>query len=126
MEAMRLSQAEKEARTAAEQRLLNHNGYPAPTPSSHQSHPTTSYRPLDSDQASVRSVGTDLSYATQGGGGSTYHPTTPSANALGKAVERWPDEKQDPLEAGGIYFQPVDPISKLELVDPVLADDGCM
>lgn len=119
LEALRLSQAEKEARSAAEQRILNPNGYAA--------------RGADVDQASLRSLRseTELSYNLAasspgiGAGGLNYVPAQSLAQ-VAKAAENWPEEKKMPLDDGGIYFQPVDPITKLELIDPVLADDGCM
>jgi len=46
---------------------------------------------------------------------------------MGGAHGGWTDDKKGYIEAGdgdGISFQPVDPISKLELVDPCLASDG--
>lgn len=46
---------------------------------------------------------------------------------MGGAHGGWTDDKKgymEPGEGDGISFQPVDPISKLELVDPCLASDG--
>ena len=46
---------------------------------------------------------------------------------MGGAHGGWTDDKKGYIDAGegdGISFQPVDPISKLELVDPCLASDG--
>lgn len=129
LEALRLSQADKELRAAAEQRLLHPNGQPtAPAANGyHAPSAASGGRPLDNDQASMRSFRseTELSYAGPGPGGISYAPNQSLAQ-VAKAAESWPDDKKMPLDDGGIYFQPVDPITKLELIDPVLADDGCM
>jgi hypothetical protein len=129
LEALRLSQADKELRAAAEQRLLYPNGQPPVSNSNGYQAPlaAASGRQVDNDQASMRSFRseTELSYAGPGPGGISYAPGQ-SLSQVAKAAESWPDDKKMPLDDGGIYFQPVDPITKLELIDPVLADDGCM
>lgn len=129
LEALRLSQADKELRAAAEQRLLYPNGQPqALVTNGYQASPAAAGgRPIDNDQTSMRSFRseTELSYAGPGTGGISYAPNQ-SLDQVAKAAESWPDDKKMPLDDGGIYFQPVDPITKLELIDPVLADDGCM
>ncbi|KAL7411716.1 hypothetical protein BDY24DRAFT_395805 [Mrakia frigida] len=144
LETARLTQQEKEERSATQQRILGGgaaNGSSAPFPSFYPlppQNPPSLQTNMDSSARSHRSDNSSISYSTAlltspnplnspGGGGGLVGAPGMGVGLMGGAHGGWTDDKKGYIEAGegdGISFQPVDPISKLELVDPCLASDG--
>lgn len=79
----------------------------------------------------MRSVQSDVSYSpsqlsTPGPGGLSLVQPLQGLSVTNGAAPAWPKEKQGGSQQTpeGIWFQAKDPISKTELIDPVLASDG--
>lgn len=145
LETARLTQQEKEERANTQQRMLGGTNGSTPAP---QQPPPSSYQPQsspivqqttnDSSARSHRSDNTSISYSTglltspgvlasPGGGGGLVGAPGMGIGLMGGVHGGWTDDKKGYIDGGdgdGISFQPVDPISKLELVDPCLASDG--
>ncbi|CED85329.1 Tetratricopeptide repeat-containing domain [Phaffia rhodozyma] len=143
LETQRQAQIEKEERQAANDRISSSHGaqqstgYPGqlqqpsnlpiagPTggPFSHQP-PQAVLR----DDASLRSTRSDSTTTLGASGGLNISGIVLPGSMGEKAVTSsekhgaWGEDAKN--EGGGISFHPIDPISKMELVDPVLASDG--
>lgn len=136
LETARMTQQEKEERADAQRRMLgaNNNSPAPPPPPSSLPHPPPQLSPPPHGSSARSDISSAVSYSTglmtspnslQSPGGAGGLVGVPGMG-IGLMVD-WKDDKKGSIEAGdadGITFQPVDPISKLELVDPCLASDG--